>query len=105
MNDITAHSVSELMTLRDEVEAAIAAKAHDEIRSIDQQINDLTSRREKLIATYGMPKKQRKAPTKTETVVKFRHPETGQTWSGKGRVPGWLIEARQQFAEIELLAA
>lgn len=105
MNDITAHSVSELMTLREEVEAAIAAKAHDEIRSIEQQINSLTAQREKLTAAYGTPKKQRKSSAQTETVVKFRHPETGQTWSGKGRVPGWLIEARQQFAEVELLAA
>lgn len=32
--------------------------------------------------------KQRKA-----VPIKFRHPETGATWTGRGRTPRWIVEA------------
>ena len=25
--------------------------------------------------------------------VKYRHPETGATWTGRGRTPRWIVEA------------
>lgn len=28
--------------------------------------------------------------------IKFRHPETGATWSGRGRMPKWIKEAVEQ---------
>ena len=28
--------------------------------------------------------------------AKFRHPETGATWSGRGRMPKWISEAVKQ---------
>lgn len=28
--------------------------------------------------------------------AKFRHPETGATWSGRGRMPKWIKEAVEQ---------
>lgn len=27
--------------------------------------------------------------------VKFRHPESGNTWTGRGRTPRWILEAEQ----------
>lgn len=41
---------------------------------------------------------------------KYRHPETGETWSGRGRVPRWLAAAeaagaaRESFAIAETTA-
>jgi len=35
---------------------------------------------------------------KTASVVKYRNPETGQTWSGRGRAPNWLQGDREQYA-------
>ena len=29
---------------------------------------------------------------------KYRHPETGQTWSGRGRAPAWINGDRAAFA-------
>ncbi|WP_408525975.1 H-NS family nucleoid-associated regulatory protein [Paraburkholderia fungorum] len=33
---------------------------------------------------------------KTETAPKYQHPETGATWSGRGRAPGWIAGAKDR---------
>ncbi len=35
----------------------------------------------------------RKTRAKTPVAAKFRDPQTGKTWSGRGRTPVWLSEA------------
>ena len=49
--------------------------------------------------------KARKSTTKgTKVAAKYRHPETGQTWSGRGILPKWMTEeiakgkTREDFA-------
>lgn len=37
--------------------------------------------------------------------VRYRNPETGQTWSGRGRAPKWLTLAEQQGRGREDFAA
>jgi DNA-binding protein H-NS len=37
--------------------------------------------------------------------VKYRNPETGETWSGRGRMPKWLTLAEQQGRGREEFAA
>lgn len=32
------------------------------------------------------------------STVKFRNPQTGQTWTGKGRTPGWIRDAEDRNA-------
>jgi DNA-binding protein H-NS len=32
------------------------------------------------------------------SAVKFRNPQTGQTWTGKGRTPGWIRDAEDRNA-------
>lgn len=27
--------------------------------------------------------------------VKYKHPETGETWTGRGRTPRWIVEAEK----------
>ncbi|GAB3735824.1 H-NS family nucleoid-associated regulatory protein [Silanimonas algicola] len=51
------------------------------------------------------PAKARKSTTKgTKVAPKYRHPETGQTWSGRGILPKWMSEeiakgrTREDFA-------
>ena|SRR5690606_8805985 len=47
----------------------------------------------------GAAKKSRgRASKKSAAVVKYRNPETGQTWSGRGRAPKWLQGDREQYA-------
>ena len=46
-----------------------------------------------------------KAPSAQSWAVKYRNPETGETWSGRGRAPKWLTLAEQQGRRREEFAA
>lgn len=34
-------------------------------------------------------------------VAKYRNPATGEQWTGKGRKPGWLVQALEQGRSME----
>ncbi len=56
----------------------------------------------------GSPKAGRpsgKGPPTPSPAVKYRNPETGETWSGRGRAPKWLTLAEQQGRGREEFAA
>jgi DNA-binding protein H-NS len=59
---------------------------------------------EELTAALGKPGKTRKAPAsksasgprqRKPVPVKYRHPGTGDTWTGRGRSPRWIVEAEK----------
>ena len=56
-----------------------------------------------LMADYGitaddLQSNRKKGVAKTSVVVQFRHPSTGDTWSGRGRKPHWLAgQNKEQF--------
>jgi DNA-binding protein H-NS len=63
----------------------------------DDQVAEAREKIRKLAADVGMTydelmnfegKKTKTA--KTELPARYRHPETGETWSGLGRRPGWV---------------
>lgn len=43
----------------------------------------------------GKSKGRRKSATSTSP-AKYRNPATGETWTGKGRRPKWIVDAEQQ---------
>ena len=49
------------------------------------------------------PKAGKAASTKKPVAAKYRHPDSGATWTGRGKAPLWIVEsekngqARQQF--------
>lgn len=44
-------------------------------------------------------------PPTRSPAVKFRNPETGETWSGRGRTPRWLTRAEHEGRSREEFAA
>jgi len=74
-----------------------ARKASQEVaaareKEIAQAIADIKQK----IAEYDLTAeelgfaKTRTAASKGAAVAKYRNPKTGETWSGRGRSPGWL---------------
>jgi len=73
-------------------------KLHKEValareKEIEQAIADIKQK----IAEYGISaeelgfsSKPSGAKKKTPLPAKYRNPKTGETWSGRGRAPGWL---------------
>jgi DNA-binding protein H-NS len=50
----------------------------------------------------GAPRKQAApAPAKRAVPPKYRHPETGDTWTGRGKPPRWIAAAEAQGASRE----
>ena len=55
------------------------------------------------IAEYGITAEElgfsskRPAARKGALPAKYRNPRTGQTWSGRGRVPAWIGKNRERF--------
>lgn len=51
----------------------------------------------------GKPRAPRRAAGKAPAAarprkavpVKYRHPDTGDTWTGRGRTPRWIVEAEK----------
>lgn len=41
-------------------------------------------------------KASRRGSARQTIAPKYRHPSTGQTWSGRGRTPRWIVEAEEQ---------
>jgi DNA-binding protein H-NS len=46
---------------------------------------------------FGAPQPKRTAARKPASPPKYRHPKTGETWTGRGRAPAWLGKNRERF--------
>lgn len=97
-------TIEELMQQKREVEEQIADKRKTEIEDVIFRIN-------LSIEHYGITAKDLKFPgVDVEEVPakprkygavspKYRHPETGATWTGRGKAPLWIAcaESRDEF--------
>jgi DNA-binding protein H-NS len=79
---LTAMSVDALLKLRDDVQEVLNRKA-DELKSQLSRLNG---------GTVGNVRRGRKASMLKgrRAAIKYRHPKTGETWSGRGAQAGWL---------------
>jgi DNA-binding protein H-NS len=46
--------------------------------------------------TAGKARSARRGASAASPAARYRNPETGETWSGRGRVPRWLKPAEEQ---------
>ncbi len=95
----SAVSYKDLLAQRATLEAQIEAARKSEIGSAVQQIKGL-------IATYGLtqddifPQAKAKS-TRASIDPKYRDPETGQTWTGRGKPPAWIKDKDRSQFEIK----
>ena len=55
--------------------------------------------------TYGITAADLEKAVKRKTAtVRYINPETGATWSGNGRLPKWIQQAKQAGVDIETFA-
>ncbi|MGF6603673.1 DNA-binding protein H-NS [Paraburkholderia sp. GAS448] len=94
-------SYRELLAAREKLEAEIARARNEEAGSILEQIRAQ-------VADYGFTVEdifgsKRKGSqhnwTRVPVAPKYRDPQTGATWSGRGRAPLWIAgKDRAKFA-------
>ena len=76
---------------------ALAEATNQSVESVLASLIPKTGRPARKLTVVEAPKPER---------VKYRHPENSElTWSGRGKQPGWLRAALEQYDEQELLAA
>jgi DNA-binding protein H-NS len=97
--DWSEYTIPELQGFISEIDSEIAHQIEGKKRELREKIermvsdeglslNDVFGRRRQTKA--GGKKLDKK--TAPSPAVKYRHPETGASWSGRGRKPGWLVE-------------
>jgi len=88
---------AQLEKLQKEMEQAREQEVTQAIDDIKQKIADYGITAEEL----GFSSKVRMA-RKAALPPKYRNPKTGETWSGRGRAPGWLAgKNRDKFLIAE----
>lgn len=90
-----AKSYKELMEERNALDVQIAQARKEEISAAVTQARSIISQFE-LTATdiFGGPRS-----SKIKVAPKYRDPQSGKVWTGRGREPGWIAgKDRAQFA-------
>ncbi|HZZ09878.1 MAG TPA: H-NS histone family protein [Paraburkholderia sp.] len=84
---------AQLEKLHKEVALAREKEVAQAIADIKQKVVEYDLTAEEL-GFSSKPAASRKAPS----MARYRNPKTGETWSGRGRSPGWLAgKNRERF--------
>jgi DNA-binding protein H-NS len=94
MTALKSMSIEKLVKLKSDVETMLAQKVSEERRSLEQELTKLGG---------YMGKKARGGP-RGAVVPKYRDPETGTTWAGRGLKPRWLTAALKSGKSVESFA-
>jgi DNA-binding protein H-NS len=91
-----------------ELQKQIAALQKEAEEARKQEIASVVAEIKAKMAEYGITvedlssavrgKGRRRAAS---GVAKYRNPATGEQWTGKGRKPGWLVQALAQGRSID----
>jgi DNA-binding protein H-NS len=95
MTALKSMSIEKLVKLQSDVEETLAQKVTEERRSLQQELTKLGG--------YTGGKKARGGP-RGAVAPKYRHPETGETWAGRGLKPRWLTAALKSGKSVESFA-
>jgi len=92
---------AQLEKLHKEVALAREKEVAQAIVDIKQLIADYEITAEELGFHVSAAKGTRGKGRKSELPAKYRNPKTGETWSGRGRTPGWLVGKNRDRFLIE----
>src|SRR5690554_5815543 len=103
MNSALVKIEKEIQRLQKQAKALQAKRRGPVITSIIRSMREYDITPDDITTAYNKkagPRVARKTPAGTvakRTVpVKFRHPETGDTWTGRGKAPRWIVQAESE---------
>lgn len=89
-------TLKEIQAQIEQLQQQAAAQRENELSGAVQQIRDLMQ--EYGITVNDLQPRVKKGAAKKSGTVQFRNSETGNTWSGRGRMPNWLAgQDREKF--------
>ncbi|MCD8494378.1 MAG: H-NS histone family protein [Burkholderiaceae bacterium] len=92
----------EIEKLKKQAQALQNKKRLPVIRSIIKSMKEYDITPEEITAAFGKRGASKTAAPKTTSgkrgprgpvPIKYRHPETGDTWTGRGKAPRWVTDA------------
>ena len=92
MTALKSMSIEKLVKLKSDVEAMLDQKVSDQRHSLQQELTKLGG--------YSGRKKAKGGP-RGSVAPKYRDPETGATWAGRGLKPRWLTAAIKSGKSLE----
>lgn len=89
----------ELLAQRDELEKRIAEMRKAETADAIQKAKALIAQFELTAEDiFSAPSRKNKSSSSSPVAPKYRNPETGETWTGRGKPPLWIRDKdREQF--------
>ncbi|WP_175772838.1 H-NS histone family protein [Paraburkholderia phenazinium] len=87
---------AQMASLAEQAEAARVQEFQAIVEDIRAKVAEYgITEKDIFAAKRGRPTKQAKATTE-QVVPKYRDPKTGATWSGRGRAPAWIKDAKNR---------
>uniref|UniRef100_UPI0040556D2B H-NS histone family protein n=1 Tax=Orrella sp. TaxID=1921583 RepID=UPI0040556D2B len=91
----------EIEKLRKQADALQLKKRKPVITSIVRSMKEFDITPDEIVAAFGKPVSRsatravkKATPSKRAPVpVKYKHPQTGATWTGRGKPPRWVVDA------------
>ncbi|ENV52084.1 putative DNA binding protein [Acinetobacter junii CIP 107470 = MTCC 11364] len=100
--DIAHLSIEQLMQLQDEAAQLIEVKKE---KSVDDAYNQILAIADNVgytvhdLIAYGQQKGKNKIRKKAEP--RYRKEQTGETWTGRGKQPHWLVNEIKNGAKLD----
>jgi DNA-binding protein H-NS len=82
----------QLAKLEQETEAARIAELEAVVADIREKVAEYGISAEDIFGRQRAGKRKAAAPV----AAKYHNPKTGETWSGRGRAPAWIKEAKNR---------
>ena len=94
MTALKSMSIEKLVKLKSDVEETLTQKVSEQRHSLEQELSKLG----------GYTGKKARGGPLGPVAPKYRDPETGATWAGRGLKPRWLTAAMKSGKSLEHFA-
>lgn len=100
--DLESMSLDELWSLHERISAILSARIKAEKHELEKRLAVLDRGMVSIVqpgeARSIGEKQRRKYP---RVLPKYRNPQTSETWSGRGKLPRWLVAAMKSGRKME----
>jgi len=100
--DLESMSLDDLWSLHEKISAILSSRIKAEKHELEKRLAVLDRGMGAIVqpgeARLIGEKQRRKYP---RVLPKYRNPQTSETWSGRGKLPRWLVAAMKSGRKIE----
>ncbi len=100
--ELESMSLDDLWSLHEKISAILTARIKAEKQELEKRLAVLDRGVGAVVrpgeAQLNVAKRRRKYP---RVLPKYRNPQTSETWSGRGKLPRWLVAAKKSGRKIE----